>query len=84
MKYEEIKRGNIIYYITDNSVVVKVGFQYISYNVYNTPKRSSLGEFKKKLRASKPNQYATVAEQMDLAQKCQLVGSGTTKPGWVK
>lgn len=85
MKYQEIKRGKITYYITDNAVVVDVGAgQYISYNVYNTISRSSLGDFKKKLRASKPNQYCTVVDQMDLAQKCKLVGSGTRKPEWIK
>ena len=85
MKYEELKRGKVTYYITDNAVVVSVGGgQYISYNVYNTPSRSSVGDFKKKLRASKPDQYATVYDQMDLAQKCKLIGSGVRKPDWIK
>ena len=85
MKYEEIKRGNVTYYLTDNSVVVSVGAgQYISYNVYNSPKRSSVGDFKKALRASKPDQYATVSDQMHLARKCKLIGSGIRKPEWLK
>lgn len=85
MKYEEIIRGKITYYLTDNSVVVSVGGnQYISYNVYNSPKRSSVADFKKKIRASKPDQYGTVTDQMDLARKCELVGSGTRKPDWIK
>lgn len=84
MKYEELKRGKLIYYITDNAVIVDVGAgQYVSYNIYNTPKRSSLGEFKKKLRASKEDQYGTAYEQMDLARKCSLISSTTRKPEWI-
>ena len=85
MKYEELKRGKVTYYITDNAVVVSLGGgQYISYNVYNTQKRSAFGDFKKKIKASKPDQYGTVIDQMDLAQKCKLVGSGVRKPEWIK
>lgn len=83
MDHKVVKRGNIIYYIADTSVVVKVGAQYISYNIYNTPSRSSLGDFKKKILASKPTQYASVIDMMDLAQKCKLVGSGARKPSWI-
>lgn len=85
MKYETVVRGKMTYYITDTAVLVSVGgSQYISYNVYNTPSRSSLGEFKKKVLSSGANQYNNVVDQMDLAQKCKLVGTGTTKPGWIK
>ena len=85
MEHEVIVSGKITYYITDSAVVVSVGGnQYVSYNIYNSPSRSSLGDFKKKLKASKENQYNTVVEQMDLAQKCKLVGTGTTKPSWIK
>lgn len=85
MKYEELKRGKLIYYITESAVVVYVGVgQYVSYNTYNTPSRSSLGEFKKKLRASKENEYGTAYEQMDLAHKCNLISSATRKPDWIK
>lgn len=85
MKHEVISRGRITYYVGDTAVVVSVGGnQYISYNVYNSPSRSSLVEFKKKLKASKPNQYDNVVDQMDLAQKCKLVGTGITKPSWIE
>ena len=85
MKYEEIKRGSITYYLIDSAVVVSIGgYQYISYNMYNTPNRSSISEFKKKLKKSRPNQYTTASEQMDLAIKCKLVGSGIRKPDWIK
>jgi len=83
-KVKTIARGKIVYYLTDNAVIVKVGGgQYISYNVYNSPSRSSIGEFKKKLLASKENEYANAVDQMDLAQKCKLIGTSTKKPDWV-
>lgn len=78
-----ITRGKIVYYLSDNSVVVGVGGgQYISYNIYNSPSRSSLAEFKKRLVNSKENQYNNVIDQIDLARKCNLIGSGTQKPKW--
>lgn len=82
-KRKIIKRGKITYYISDSSVVVGVGkHQYISYNVYNSPSRSSLAEFKKRLINSKPDQYDNVIDQIDLARKCNLIGSGTVRPKW--
>lgn len=85
MKYEELKRGKLTYYITDSAVVVDVGGgQFISYNVYNTPKRSKFTDFKKRVKASKSDQYGNVVDQMDLAQKCQVIGSGIRKPEWIK
>jgi hypothetical protein len=85
MKYETIVRGKITYYLTDSAAVVWVGGnQYISYNIYNTPSRSDLGAFKKKIKASKPEQFASVVDMMDLAQQFKLVGAGTVKPSWIK
>lgn len=85
MEHKVVVRGKVTYYITDTSVVVKVSSkQYISYNIYNSPSRQSLGDFKKRILASKPHQYNNVVDQMDLAQKCKLVGSGVTKPSWIE
>jgi hypothetical protein len=83
MSHRIVKRGNITYYLSDTAVIVGVGgYQYISYNIYNSPSRSSLLDFKKRIIASKENQYNNVVEQMDLAQKCKLIGTSTTKPDW--
>lgn len=80
---EIIRRGKITYYLSDSAVVVGIGdHQFVSYNIYNSPSRSSLGEFKKRIRASKPDQYDNVPDQIDLARKCNLIGSGTVKPKW--
>ena len=82
-KRQIIKRGKITYYLSDSAVVVGVGGnQYISYNIYNSPSRSNLGDFKKRILASKENQYDNVIDQIDLARKCNLIGSGTVKPKW--
>lgn len=71
------------YYLSDNAVVVGVGsHQFVSYNIYNSPSRSNLAEFKKRLIASREDQYDNVVDQIDLARKCNLIGSGTQKPKW--
>jgi len=78
-----INRGKITYYLSENSVVVAIGkHQYISYNIYNSPSRSNLNEFKKRIINSKPNEYSSAIDQIDLARKCNLVGTGTIKPKW--
>lgn len=78
-----IHRGKITYYLSDNAVVVGVGgHQFISYNIYNSPSRSNLAEYKKRLIASREDQYDNVVDQVDLARKCNLIGSGTTRPKW--
>jgi hypothetical protein len=83
MSRQILKRGKIVYYINDTSIIVAVGGnQYISYNMYNSPSRSSIGEFKKRLLASKEPRYSDVVDMLDLAQKCKLIGTGTTKPDW--
>lgn len=82
-KRQIIRRGKITYYLSDSSVIVGIGdHQFVSYNIYNSPSRSNLNEFKKRLVASKENQYNTVVDQIDLARKCNLIGSGTARPKW--
>jgi hypothetical protein len=78
-----ITRGKLTYYITDVAVVVGIGkHQFISYNMYNSTSRSNLAEFRKKILDSKPNQYDNVIDQMDLARKFKLAGTGTVRPRW--
>lgn len=82
-KRQIVRRGKITYYISENAVVVGVGgHQFISYNVYNSPSRSNLSDFKKRILASKPNQFDNVIDQIDLARKCNLIGTGTVRPKW--
>ena len=83
-KYKAIKRGRVTYYLSENSILVSVnGGQCISYNVYNSPVRSGLSEFRKRILASKENQYNNALEQMDLARKCNLIGSSIRRPEWM-
>lgn len=78
-----LHRGKMTYYIAESSVVVGIGgHQFVSYNIYNSPSRSNLAEFKKRLLASKEDQYDNVVDQIDLARKCNLIGSGTVRPKW--
>lgn len=85
MEQKIIKRGRLTYWIDENAVVLGVGSgQYISYNVYNSPSRSSLAEFKKRIINSKEDQYDNVVDGIDLARKCNLIGTGTIKPKWVE
>lgn len=80
-----IQRGKITYYVGDTSVLVNLGgSQYVSYNPYNSPNKSGLSEFRKKILASKENQYDNVVDQIDLAQKCKVIGASTRRPEWLK
>ncbi len=82
-KYKAVKRGKIIYYLNDESVLVHVDGKCISYNVYNTPIRASLADFRKKITNSKEHEYGNALEQMDLARKCGLIGSSIKRPDWM-
>lgn len=83
-KHKIVKRGIITYYLSENSILVSVNNrQFISYNVYNSPARSGIAEFKKKILASKEGQFHNALEQMDLARKCNLIGSSTRRPDWL-
>ena len=78
-----VKRGKMTYWLSESSVVVGINDrQFVSYNIYNSPSRSNLAEFKKRILASKPNQYDNVIDQIDLARNCNLIGSGTQRPKW--
>lgn len=82
-KYKVVKRGLVTYYLSENSILVSVGNQVITYNVYNSPARAGLSEFRKKITSSKETQYNNALEQMDLARKCNLIGSSIRRPEWM-
>jgi hypothetical protein len=82
-KYTVVKRGVVTYYLSENSILVSVGNQTITYNIYNSPARAGLGEFRKKILNSKEDQYNNALEQMDLARKCNLIGSSIRRPEWM-
>jgi hypothetical protein len=86
MEYRKIiKRGKMTYYLSENAVVVGISkYQFISYNIYNSPSRSNLVDFRKRIANSKEDQYNSVTEQINLAQKCNLIGTGTQKPKWIE
>lgn len=84
-KHKKLIRGKLIYYVTDSAVIVRVGkYQFISYNVYNSPSRSDLSDFKRRLLSSRPDQYGDAIEMINFARHHNLVGSGVRRPGWIK
>lgn len=79
-KPKVIQRGKIIYYLYDEKAVVKVGTQYVSYNIYDNWNRQGITQFINKIKRSKEHEYATAADQMSLAMQCGIRGSSTSKP----
>lgn len=76
-----LKRGKLVYYIKDESVVVKINsFQYVAYNTYMLQNRRPFYEFKKALLESREDEYGTVVEEIELAQKYKLKAVGTSAP----
>lgn len=84
-KYKVVSRGRITYYLSDSSILVSIkGGQCISYNLFNSPVRSGLTDFKKKILTSKETEYDNALDQMDLARKCNLIGSSIRRPDWME
>jgi hypothetical protein len=80
-----IKRGGIIYYIKDESVIACVGgFQYIAYTVYPLQNRKPFYDFRKAIMKSQDTDYSTPTELIILAQKFKLKGVASHKPQYEK
>lgn len=75
-----IQRGNLTYYLYDEKAVVRVGNQYISYNIYDNWNRQGITQFMNIIKRSKDNEYDNVVDQMSLAVQCGIRGSATSKP----
>lgn len=76
-----LNRGTITYIIRSDSVLVGVGGrQWISYNQYNNWNRQGITKFRQLILKSKDGEYANAVDQMSLAMKCNIKGSGTQPP----
>jgi len=76
-----IQRGIMTYYLYNEKVVVGIGDkQFVSYNQYENSNRQGITQFRKTILHSKEGEYDTPSDQMSLAAKCDIRGSGTTKP----
>ena len=74
-----LDRGDITYYIYPKSVLVKIGNQYVSYNVYSERDRAGLSVFREFLLESEPYEYGTPSELISLATMCNVSGSNTSR-----
>lgn len=77
---EVIQKRKIIYYLYPEKVVVGVGNQWISYNIYDNWNRQGITQFANIIRKSKEHEYDNVVDQISLAMNCGIRGSSTTKP----
>lgn len=76
-----IKRGQITYVLYAEKIVVGIReIQWVSYNQYDNWNRQGLTLFKNAVIKSKENEYDNATEQMSLAVRCGIRGTGTTKP----
>lgn len=80
-----ITRGSMTYVLYPEKVVVGMGLgQWVSYNQYDNWNRQGITLFRNKILTSKEDEYSNPAEQMGLASRCSIVGTGTSKPKEVK
>jgi hypothetical protein len=79
-----IQRGKITYYLYEEKVVVAIGSQYISYNIYDNWNRQGITQFANIIKRSKEDEYANATDQMSLAVQCGIRGASTTKPKGVE
>lgn len=78
---EIIKRGNITFYIKEESIITGINdFQFIAYTVYSLQNRKPFYDFKKAIKESKENELTTQTEIIELAQRYKLRGMGSRKP----
>lgn len=80
-KPKVLKRGKLTYILHPDSVIVGVGGgQWISYNQYNNYNRQGITQFRNAVLKSKEDEYGNAVEQMSLAVRCGIKGSGTKVP----
>lgn len=78
---ETIKRGNITYYIKDESIIVSINnFQHIAFTVYSLQNRKPFYDFRKSIQRSEENELTKAADILLLAQKFNLRGVASSKP----
>lgn len=87
MKPKIIYRGKLAYVLYENSVTVGAveGIpQWSTYNQYNNWNRQGITKYKETIFKSKPDEYTTYVEQMSLAVRCGIKGTGTSRPKELK
>lgn len=80
-----LKRGKIVYYIKDESIIVGINnLQYIAYTVYMLQNRKPFYDLKRTLEKSNENEYDTVIEQIKLGQRFGLRAVSSSRPSEIE
>ena len=78
---EVIKRGNITYYIKEESIIASINnFQHIAFTVYSLQNRKPFYDFKKAIQNSKEDELTKSVDILLLGQKYNLRGVASQKP----
>jgi len=75
-----IDRGQCVYYIKEESIVLQYNKQYTSFNVYALQNRKKFKDFKLELLESNANQYNNIHDILSLAMRHGLRGMLGHKP----
>ena len=75
-----INRGQCVYYVKDESVVLEYNNQFISFNVYKLQNRKKFKDFKKSIEDSLDGEYSDINSIMGLARSYGLIGMVGRKP----
>lgn len=79
-----IKKSKICWYITANSAVAFDNIQATSYNAFGAI-NGPIHEMVRRVKESRPDEYNSWADIVDLATKVGIIGYGTrVKPEWIK
>lgn len=79
-KPKVIQRGKLTYYLYEEKVVVRIGEQYVSYNIYDNWNRQGITQFINIIKKSKEHEYGNAMDQISLAMQCGIRGSATAAP----
>lgn len=76
---KKLRRGNLIYYIYENKVIVEVpGDQWLTYNYYHNWNRQGITQLRQTLLKSKPDQYGDICSLFALATELEVRAATTT------
>lgn len=76
-----VRRGKIIYYVKDESVIVEIGnFQWLAYTVYPLQNRKPFYDFRRTILKSNEDEYGSVLDLLKLGKKHNLKAVASSKP----
>ena len=76
-----IKRGNVTFYIADESIIVANGtFQYSTYNTFMNANKGDFYKFRDAILHSQPPMFSSIVDVVELSSKFAVYGYGSRKP----